>query len=74
MSDLVGEWQNQPGLGFGSKAKRQQPSVIKKTVVGKNPLRRCQRINMVATVGLIRIQDPASPISWLEIFIVSARL
>lgn len=36
MSDPVGEWQNQPGLGFGNKAKRQHPIVINKAVVGRN--------------------------------------
>lgn len=36
MSDLVGEWQSETDLGFGNNAKRQQPSVIKKAVVGRN--------------------------------------
>lgn len=53
MSDPLGEWLNQIGLGFGNKAKRPQPSVCKKAVVGRNTYRRCQRINMVAMVDVI---------------------
>lgn len=36
MSDLVGEWQGETDLGFGNNAKKQQPSVIKKAVDGRN--------------------------------------
>lgn len=44
---------NQIVLGFGNKAKRQQPSGSPKAVAGRNTYRRCQRINMVATVDVI---------------------
>lgn len=72
MSDLVGEWQSETDLGFGNNAKRQQPNVIKKAVVGRNTQRRCQKINMVATVVVTASKTPGVLFSWLEleIFIV----
>lgn len=53
MSDPLGEWLNPIGLGFGNQAKRQQPSVCQKAVVGRNTYRSCQRINMVVLVDVI---------------------